>query len=53
MISNRVLYLVEVKSMRRNEPPLELLAVGVGVDDGYVTFNDTVRQRCFRARVYS
>lgn len=49
MISNRVLYLVEVQS--RSRPTLELLAIGVEVDGGYVTFNDSVRQRGFEGRV--
>ncbi|MEW6104750.1 MAG: hypothetical protein AB1563_00055 [Bacillota bacterium] len=49
MISNRVVYLVEVKSA--GEPPFEMLAVGVEIDGGYVTFNDTIRQRCFEGRV--
>lgn len=49
MISNRALYLVEVRS--RSGPTLELLAIGVEVDGGYVTFDDTIRQRCFEGRV--
>lgn len=51
MISNRVLYLVEVKSMKGNEPPLELLAIGVEIGGGYVSFNDTNRRRLFEGRL--
>ncbi len=49
MISNRVVYLVEVQS--KSGPPIQMLAVGVQIDGGYVTFNDTIRQRCFEGRV--
>ncbi len=48
MISDRVVYLVEVQSSGES---LEMLAVGVEIDRGYVSFHDTIRQRCFEGRV--
>lgn len=49
MISSRVVYLVEVHD--KGEPPFEMLAVGVEIGGGHVTFNDTIRQRCLEGRV--
>lgn len=48
MISNRVLYLVEGQL---GGEPIELLAIGVVIDGSYVTFNDTVRPRCFEGHL--
>lgn len=48
MISNRLLHFVEGQYRGM---PFELLAIGVVADGGYVTFHDTVRQRCFEGHV--
>ena len=48
MISNRLLYSVEGQYLGMS---FELLAIGVVVDGGYVTFHDTVRQRGFEGHV--